>query len=81
MTLPASPSCTAISGGSITCVNASPTQLKVTYTSVPSATIQFSLASVTNYLVGDQVVNYAARIYDSGDYQMEQYITSPVTYS
>lgn len=81
MTLPASPSCTAISGASISCGNVSPTQLKVVYTSVPSATVHFSLGSVTNYLVGDQAINYASRIYDSGDFQMEQFLLSPVTYS
>lgn len=71
MTLPTTPSCTAVSGiASITCFAMTNTQLKVTYTAVPSTTIVIGLQSFTNYLVGDQTVNYALAIFDSLDYSM-----------
>lgn len=72
MLLPTTPSCTAVSGlTSINCIPLSATQLKAVYTSTPSATVQFSLAAVTNYLVGDQPVSYGLAIFDSADYKME----------
>lgn len=60
MTIPSTPSCSATSGiTSVNCVSMSNTELKVTYSSTPSTTIQFTVASVTNYLVGDDPVTYS----------------------
>ena len=43
--------------------------------------VQASVSGITNYLVGDQTVNYALAIFDSGDYKMEEYLVQGVTYS
>lgn len=72
MALPGTLSCTAVSGvTSVSCMSLSTSQLKIIYNTTPGATVQISLSGVTNYLVGDQTVNYALAIYDSGDFKME----------
>lgn len=71
MTLPTTPNCNTVSGiASITCLTITNTQLKVTYLAVPANTIVISLQSLTNYLIGDQPVNFGITIFDGQDYQM-----------
>ncbi len=71
MSVPSTPSCSATAGiTTINCVSPSSTQLTVTYATAPSTTIQFSVLSIINYLVGDQSKNYALKIYDSSGFLM-----------
>jgi hypothetical protein len=72
MSLPSSPSCSALSGIiSISCVLFSSTELKIVYSSVPTNNnIQVRLSSLVNYLVGDQTVSFGVKVYDSGDFKM-----------
>ena len=82
MSVPGTPSCLAQAGiTSISCVALSSNQLKITYASSPGGSVQASVSGITNYLVGDQTVNYALAIFDSGDYKMEEYLVQGVTYS
>lgn len=82
MTLPTPLSCSAVSGiTNISCIAVSNIQLKVVYLSTPSSVIQFNLASVVNYLVGDQSVAYTLQIFDSGNYKMEEYLSQFFAYS
>lgn len=82
MALPSTPSCTAVTGlTSVSCVAVTATQLKVVYTSTPATTVQFSVAGVINYLVGDQPVNYGLAVFDSGDFKMEEFLAQSVTYA
>jgi hypothetical protein len=71
MTIPLTPSCTATSGiTTVNCVAVSSTLFSVKYITAPSTTIQFSLAGMTNYLIGDQAVNFALNIFDSDGFLM-----------
>jgi hypothetical protein len=60
MTVPNTPLCTPITGIiTLTCSQFSSSQLMVTYTSVPSQTISFSLANTQNYFIADQSTLYS----------------------
>ena len=71
MAVPLTPSCTAISGiTTVNCFAVSSTQFSVKYITAPSNSIQFNLTGMTNYLIGDQVVNLALNIFDSDGFLM-----------
>ena len=71
MTVPLTPNCIATSGiSTVGCIAVSSTQFSVNYITTPSNIIQFSLAGITNYLIGDQAVNFALDIFDSGGFLM-----------
>ena len=82
MTLPTTITCTTIAGiTSVSCLRSSATSLKVIYNADPTATlISFSFGGMENYRVADTSVSFSFKIYNQGNYQMEQKTTG-VTYT
>ena len=72
MSLPTTPSCSVVTGPSITCSRQSNTKLKLAYTSVPLSTnLEINLDQLTNYLIGESAQTFNIYIRDSGDFFME----------
>ena len=72
--------CTPVSGiASVSCATSNSTTLVVTFTAVPSATAQISIASIRNYDVSSTAIPYISHFYNSGGFAMES--TNTVTQS
>ena len=82
MSIPASPTCSHISGPTMSCARVSNTKIKFTYSSI-SATTGFSASinQLVNYMVADQAVTFKLEIYNSENFLMEQHTAYQLTYS
>ena len=60
------PTCTPISGiTNLSCVRISNSQIKITYTSLPSSqTVQYQINSIVNYDIANTPINFDLTVYN-----------------
>jgi hypothetical protein len=77
MNISSSVNCSALLGiVNILCVRLSNSQLKITYSSLPSSqTLKYSIQSIQNYDIADTNINFGILIYSSDSYLKEKATT------